>query len=274
MILASDDLWTMVSRTVGHSGGVEKLVFFLLMGCSIVLWTIFFLKISDLYFLKRNTARFQLHFEGADSLTALKSVDASAGDSVMLAILKSAFRALELSREQKASSAGPDSVAISLKPAKSTDEMVLLAMQHTSKAYYSQLQSGLSFLATIGSTTPFIGLFGTVWGIMTTFNDLGGVRSPSMSVVAPGISSALIATAAGLAVAIPAVVAYNYFLTQIDKLQEQSDCFIERMMALIRASRGNTGGIQDNHHAGDRPESAAPRYAAKPILTASGERAE
>jgi MotA/TolQ/ExbB proton channel family len=114
--------------------------------------------------------------------------------------------------------------------------MVLLAMQHTAKAEFLALHSGLNFLATIGSTTPFIGLFGTVWGILDTFRALGDAKSASLAVVAPGISNALIATAAGLAVAIPAVMAYNWFIKHIDDMQEATECFVERMDAVIIAS--------------------------------------
>jgi hypothetical protein len=91
-------------------------------------------------------------------------------------------------------------------------------------------------MATLGSTTPFIGLFGTVVGIMTTFQDLGMTKAPSMQVVAPGISGALVATAAGLAVAIPAVIACNSFNAEIEELREASNAFIEKMLALIRAN--------------------------------------
>jgi biopolymer transport protein TolQ len=77
-----------------------------------------------------------------------------------------------------------------------------------------RLERHLSFLATTGSTTPFIGLFGTVWGIMNSFLGIGRIGAASLAVVAPGIAEALIATAAGLAAAIPAVVAYNYYLSR------------------------------------------------------------
>jgi hypothetical protein len=114
--------------------------------------------------------------------------------------------------------------------------MLVLSMQHASLVEFGRLQKGLGFLATIGSTAPFIGLFGTVWGIMHTFRDLSSMKSASIAVVAPGIAASLIATAAGLAVAIPAVMAYNWFLAAIDDLQDQSETFMDRMLALVRAS--------------------------------------
>ena len=89
------------------------------------------------------------------------------------------------------------------------------------------------FLATAGNTAPFIGLFGTVWGIMNTFRDIGLSQSASLAVVAPGISEALIATAAGLAVAIPAVIAYNYFITRIRVLDSELQGFAADFLNLI-----------------------------------------
>jgi biopolymer transport protein TolQ len=92
----------------------------------------------------------------------------------------------------------------------------------------SKLESMMSFLATTGSVTPFIGLFGTVWGIMDSFQRIGIVRSASLVTVAPGIAEALIATAAGLFAAIPAVIAYNYFLHRVkDKITEMEDFSLE-----------------------------------------------
>jgi biopolymer transport protein TolQ len=125
---------------------------------------------------------------------------------------------------------------VQLHPANTPDELLVVAMQQTARGEFQRLQYGLGFLATVGSTSPFIGLFGTVWGIMNTFRDLGNAKSASLAVVAPGISSALIATAAGLAVAIPAVMAYNWFLAQLDGMQERTDSFIDRVTALVRAS--------------------------------------
>ncbi len=91
----------------------------------------------------------------------------------------------------------------------------------------------LSFLATTGSSTPFIGLFGTVWGIMTSFKDIGVRGSASLAVVAPGISEALVATAAGLAVAIPAVIFYNYFSNKVIEVESDMESFSTDFINLI-----------------------------------------
>ncbi len=83
-----------------------------------------------------------------------------------------------------------------------------------------RLHSWLGFLATVGNTAPFIGLFGTVWGIMRAFHQIGVKGSASLAVVAPGISEALITTALGIAVAVPAVVAYNHFLAKVERMED------------------------------------------------------
>ncbi len=103
---------------------------------------------------------------------------------------------------------------------------------------YSTLESArleryLNFLATTGSTTPFIGLFGTVWGIMNTFRGIGGAGSASLAVVAPGIAEALIATAMGLLAAIPAVVAYNYYLSRVNRMTVELEDFSEELVDYI-----------------------------------------
>ncbi|MBM4135338.1 MAG: protein TolQ [Nitrospira sp.] len=94
----------------------------------------------------------------------------------------------------------------------------------------SKLEKYLNFLATTGSTTPFIGLFGTVWGIMNSFRGIGVTGSASLAVVAPGIAEALIATAAGLAAAIPAVIAYNYYLSMARRLIIEMEDFSEELL--------------------------------------------
>jgi biopolymer transport protein TolQ len=95
------------------------------------------------------------------------------------------------------------------------------------------LESALGFLATTGSVSPFIGLFGTVWGIMDTFRSIGARGSATLAVVAPGISEALIATAAGLAAAIPAVVFYNYFQNSIRGIAMEMDGFASELLNIL-----------------------------------------
>ncbi|NTU41770.1 MAG: protein TolQ [Nitrospirales bacterium] len=97
----------------------------------------------------------------------------------------------------------------------------------------ARLERYLNFLATTGSTAPFIGLFGTVWGIMTSFRGIGAAGSASLAVVAPGIAEALVATAIGLSAAIPAVVAYNYYLSRANRMIIEMDDFSEELVDYI-----------------------------------------
>lgn len=97
-----------------------------------------------------------------------------------------------------------------------------------------RLEEQLPFLATVASTAPYVGLFGTVWGIMTAFHALGNVQEATLSMVAPGISQALIATAMGLFAAIPAVVAYNRYQTQTIRLENRMDSFIDELSSVLQ----------------------------------------
>jgi len=97
-----------------------------------------------------------------------------------------------------------------------------------------KLDESLPFLATVGSTSPYIGLFGTVWGIMNAFSALGEMKQATLANVAPGISEALIATAMGLFAAIPAVIAYNRFSTQLDRLAGRYELFMDEFLVVLQ----------------------------------------
>ncbi|MBV8062947.1 MAG: protein TolQ [Nevskia sp.] len=105
-----------------------------------------------------------------------------------------------------------------------------------------RLEGGLAMLATIGSTSPYVGLFGTVWGIMKAFINIGAVKQATLASVAPGIAEALIATAFGLFAAIPAMIAYNFFTSRVDRIETRFSTFAEEMTGIIeRGLRGATG---------------------------------
>ena len=105
------------------------------------------------------------------------------------------------------------------------EERIARAIGREANAESKRLSRYVSFLATVGNTAPFIGLFGTVWGIMHSFQSIGLTQSASLATVAPGIAEALVATAAGLAAAIPSVIAYNFFSQQIDTIEKDLDDF-------------------------------------------------
>jgi biopolymer transport protein TolQ len=105
-----------------------------------------------------------------------------------------------------------------------------------------RLEQSLSTLATIGSTSPYVGLFGTVWGILTAFQALGNVQQATLATVAPAIAEALIATAMGLFAAIPAVIAYNRYADQVSRLELRYDTFMEELSAILQRHAGGTQG--------------------------------
>jgi biopolymer transport protein TolQ len=105
-----------------------------------------------------------------------------------------------------------------------------------------RLEESLATLATIGSTSPYVGLFGTVWGIMNAFHGLGNVQQATLAMVAPGIAEALIATAMGLFAAIPAVIAYNRFADRVSRLELRYDTFMEEFTALLQRHSGPGSG--------------------------------
>jgi biopolymer transport protein TolQ len=107
------------------------------------------------------------------------------------------------------------------------------SMHKASNTEMTKLENALGFLATTGSASPFIGLFGTVWGIMDTFKGIGARGTATLAVVAPGISEALIATAAGLAAAIPAVIFYNYFLNQSKDMVQEMENFASEFLNIV-----------------------------------------
>jgi len=131
-------------------------------------------------------------------------------------------------------------------------ENIKRTLRRSVSAELTGLNKAVPFLATTGNTTPFIGLFGTVWGIMNSFRSIGLKGSATLAAVAPGISEALIATAAGLAAAIPAVVAYNYFASKIQVMESEMHNFsadflnlVERELIISQGSENDGDGEQE-----------------------------
>ncbi|MFH0938845.1 MAG: MotA/TolQ/ExbB proton channel family protein [Planctomycetota bacterium] len=241
-VIGATSMWSLVSNAISSSSPLEQSVLYLLIFFSIVSWALILKKWRMLAVAKRNSLQFLSVFESASNIKTLGTAASATGSSPLYGVYKAGLEAWE--SVSKEASASPEYLA----------EKVQISMQHSSRVTFAQLRSGLGFLASISSASPFIGLFGTVWGIMATFQNLGDAKSASLAVVAPGISAALIATAAGLAVAIPAVMAYNWLLGRVDELQEKADSFIERMGFLLKHG-GNVGAqsapasdVLQNHH--------------------------
>ena len=201
-----------------EAGIVVQLVILVLILFSVFSWAVIFFKRSTLKSAANQSRKFFAVFRKSKNLNEVNEAARRYRQSPLAALFRAGFK--ELSYQTKSN---PSPTLSSTKL-----ESVNRSLVKASNRQISKLERMMSFLATCGSVTPFIGLFGTVWGIMDAFHKIGIVRSASLVTVAPGIAEALIATAAGLFAAIPAVIAYNHFLHRIkDQITEMEDFTLE-----------------------------------------------
>ena len=202
-----------------HASIVVKCVMLILIGASIFSWAYILQRAFYLNEIRNNAKHFEHAFWSGEDLSKLY------GDSGPRQGLEAVFHAgfKEFTRFRKQAGATIDSIIENTKRA-----MHVAQMREQDK-----LENNLPFLAIVGSTAPYIGLFGTVWGMMQALSSLANVQQASISMVAPGISEALIATAMGLFAAIPAVIAYNRFLTDIGRLMNRFDAFEEEFINIL-----------------------------------------
>ena len=210
---------TQVLKHVMLAGPIVKLVLLLLVVFSVVSWAIIFLKFRLLKGIERNQAGFARAFAEGKSLSALYEQAEKGEKSPLTEVFRAGY--IELTRIQRERGENTQGG----RPASFPVENVYRAMYKTSHEQIGGMEDLLPFLATTGSATPFIGLFGTVWGIMNAFSGIATTGNATLATVAPGIAEALVATAAGLAAAIPSVMAYNYFLTRIRTVHTRIDSF-------------------------------------------------
>ena len=205
-----------------HASLIVQFVLLLLVGASVVSWAIILRKRRVLRDARATTDEFEERFwSGVDLAVLYKALDASANTG-MSAIFVSGFREFSRLRHQ---------VGIS---GAHLLEGSRRAMRVAQLKETDRLEQNLATLATIGSTSPYVGLFGTVWGIMSAFQGLGNVQQATLAMVAPGIAEALIATAMGLFAAIPAVVAYNRYADQVSRLELRCDTFMEEFSTILQ----------------------------------------
>jgi biopolymer transport protein TolQ len=214
-------------QMVLNAGPIVKLVMLILLLFSVVCWAIIFMKIRYFRRAKAETAFFlDLFWETGDwNKISQESEDLpfSPVSCVFMSGLAEFKRALRIQRLPESES--NDNIQPLL-------DNVERSVRKATADQTGRMERALSFLATTGNTAPFIGLFGTVWGIMESFRSIGLKGSASLAVVAPGISEALIATAAGLAAAIPAVIAYNYFSNKVNVFRTEMDTFTSDFLSL------------------------------------------
>lgn len=218
-----------IFEMMAHAGLIVKLVMLTLLLFSITSWSIVIMK----YLLFRKTRNASANFLEAfwSSKTLNEAYDSARKFSLSpeAAVFVSGYS--ELKKISTARGAGQQTVTLEGQLA--TMDNLKRAVRKAQIMETDRLAHSLSFLATTGSTTPFIGLFGTVWGIMTSFQSIGVSGSASLAVVAPGISEALVVTATGLAAAIPAVIFYNHYSGKIVEFESNMDNFSSDFINLI-----------------------------------------
>jgi biopolymer transport protein TolQ len=213
-----------------HAGFVVQLVLLLLLVFSIVSWAIILMKYFNIRKVGRENGLFLSIYMKSTKLSEIFPEAKKFRHSSLAEIFRTGYA--ELAKVAKAVRGNPPEAAGQGVEIAGIDN-VERAMNRACGSETNKLEAALGFLATTGSASPFIGLFGTVWGIMDTFKGIGARGSATLAVVAPGISEALIATAAGLAAAIPAVIFYNYYLNRIKNMSLEMDNFASELLNIV-----------------------------------------
>jgi biopolymer transport protein TolQ len=212
-----------LAHLILQASPVVKLVMLILVGASIASWAIIFNKRKLLKAAANGAEQFEERFWSGGNIAEIYAqanrTDEYSGG--LERIFRAGFREFSRMRKQQVAS-----------------EAVVEASQRAMRVALSreidELEAQLPFLATVGSTSPYIGLFGTVWGIMNSFQALGHMQQATLATVAPGIAEALIATAIGLFAAIPAVIAYNRYSNQAERLMSRYEIFMEEFTSILQ----------------------------------------
>jgi biopolymer transport protein TolQ len=213
-----------ILQLILQAGPVVQVVIGILLLASLMSWTIIFRKRRLLRLAIGEANRFEgVFWSGGDLGKLYRTIETRGKPAVgMESIFEAGFG--EFTRLRGQSSGAPAELL----------EGVRRAMRVAQLREIDRLEESLSTLATIGSTSPYVGLFGTVWGIMGAFQGLGNVQQATLAMVAPGIAEALIATAAGLFAAIPAVVAFNRYADKVNRLELRYDAFMDEFSTLLQ----------------------------------------
>jgi biopolymer transport protein TolQ len=221
-MVVSQDLT--ILAMIANASIVVKVVMGLLALASLYSWTYIFLKLFAIGRAKRQADEFEREFWSGTDLVGL--YQRAAGGRYVAAGMERIFEAGFKEFLKLKGRAGSD--------VSSLMDGTRRAMKATLQREMDLLESHLAFLATVGSVSPYIGLFGTVWGIMNAFRGLSNVAQATLAQVAPGIAEALVATAIGLFAAIPAVIAYNRFTHDIDRLAGRYESFMEELSNILQ----------------------------------------
>lgn len=217
---ADMSLWSLFA----NASLLVQAVMLLLFLISMASWTLIIHKARQLSRAREEAVTFESRFwSGIDLVELYKQMNKRRDSLSGLAILfESGFG--EFARLRKQGGVEPMAVV----------EGAQRSMRVAMSREMDKLEAHLAFLATVGSTSPYVGLFGTVWGIMNSFRALGGAQHATLSMVAPGIAEALVATAMGLFAAIPAVIAYNRYANDVERLENRFETFKEEFSTLLQ----------------------------------------
>jgi len=212
-----------ITQLVLNASVVVQLILLVLLAASLTSWTLIFRKQRTVRKAYAGARAFEDRFWSGGNLSEIYSQMEQPHEETggLERIFRAGFREFSRMRKQNAN-------------AETTVEAAHRAMRVSLSREVDALESYIPFLATVGSTSPYVGLFGTVWGIMNAFMALGQMKQATLSTVAPGIAEALIATALGLFAAIPAVVAYNRYATKIERLTSRYEIFVEEFTSILQ----------------------------------------
>jgi len=217
--VAGPDLLALIPHSL-----IARIVLVVLAAFSIAAWGIILYKFMVFRRAESQSAQFLDVFRRSNKFSEVQAVCRSLGESPLVGLFQSGYAELTAQLRQgdnPASNPATPAGRPTLKSLTAVDR----ALMRASNVEINKLERRVGFLATTASITPFIGLFGTVWGIMSAFHGIGQTGSTNLGVVAPGISEALVATAAGLAAAIPAVLFYNYYAQRVKLFASEMDDF-------------------------------------------------
>jgi len=220
-----------------NAGIIVQLVLLLLFIFSVVSWAIILMKYFAIRKINKENNRFLNVYMKGTKLSEIYPESKRMNHSTLAGVFNSGYNELvKIARIARGGSSGAgheasDSLVANLEI--SAIDNVERSLNRACTMETTKLETALGFLATTGSASPFVGLFGTVWGIMDTFKSIGARGSATLAVVAPGISEALVATAAGLAAAIPAVIFYNFYLNKVKGMTAEMDSFSSELINII-----------------------------------------
>jgi biopolymer transport protein TolQ len=215
-----------IAQLIERTGIVVKLVLIMLVLFSLLSWAIILYKGMQLRLAYTHSQSFLDVFRRSNRFSEVAAICPQLKSSPLVGVFQAGH--IELNQQMRGSAGNPSS-----KPTVRSFEALSRSLARAATIEQTRLERRISFLATTASVTPFVGLFGTVWGIMSAFEAIGRMGSANLAIVAPGIAEALIATAAGLFAAIPAAVFYNFFTSRIRVLSAMMDDFALEFLNIV-----------------------------------------